>query len=429
MKKIIVLLLILVFVCVFAEEKFIKRSDGIYRIIINENGDTLSFERIDVYEDYKDKEDIADEQAEIEHIAAEPVADEYDPQWLKSIVPYRWQVGAYGTVRGIFYGFGLGTSYLPDSINGNEFTMKNNLTLFSAFAMPTIMFLAPPLLLNENISPISIPIIDMGYWLGPMDYAAIRLTTTQSPELSKYDFGNAVLCGITESWGGYFLLQHLGDFNRAAGHFYAAGAFLGYTWGSMLGMYTANKMYAANTDSITIEQSLRQMNVGAGIALAYSLGLRSLGFYMGNNETLKWRSFDAWIIAANTLPGMMIAYDIIELTDMDIEGFLLVSGLGMLSSAATGYLIRDTHFDDANALLMLLGGGLGAMLGTGVNILFEDDRPTINAAGMVAGELAVYFLRKNSIGKEMFAQIPENINLGFYPTEKNGFGAALGFNF
>lgn len=434
MKKLLTLLIVLSFMLINAEEKFIKLNDGIYKLVLDEKGDTLSMEKINVLDELEAPNLINEIETDTLIVDEEIAEYEYDPQWLKSIIPYRWQVGLYGLSRGPAYGAALSYSFIPDDLGGippdDSFAVmsstKEKIVVFSAMTMPLVMFLAPPLLLNDDISPISIPIIDMGYILGPMDYFAIRLLAAAGNDMKQYEPGLAAVMGYTEAWGGYFLLQHLGEFNRAAGHFYNAGAFLGYIWGGLQGMYIADKAFGSDLSTVTANKKIR---LGSSIALAYSIGLRSLGFYMGNNDNYRWRSFDAWVIAANTLPGMMMGMEIINQTNMDIEGTLLLSGMGMASSALTGYLIRNTHFDDANAILMLVGGGLGALVGNGVNVFLGDYYPSVQAMGMVAGELAVYYLRRHSIGDQLTSHIPQNMYLGFYPVENNGLGANLSINF
>ena len=431
MKKILIIIIIVFSILLTAEESFIKRGGDIFRLVIDENGDTLIFEKINVMDKIDDAGPLVEEPTINKTI---PV--EYDPQWLKSIIPYRWQVGLYGIYRGPFYGFCLAQGFLPDKLGGiapeDSFAtiseLKSRLVYFSAATMPLIMFLAPPLLLNDSISPISIPIIDMGYFLGPMDYVAIRLLAAGDSQMENYELGLAALSGYAESWGGYFLLQHLGDFNRAAGHFYNAGAFLGYLWGGLQGIYIADKIYPQENDSTYTNYS-NNMRIASGIALTYSLGFRALGFYMGNNDNYKWRSFDSWLMAVNTIPGMLLAGEILEQWDMDVESMLLISGMSMLTTGLTGYLLRDTHFDDANAILTIVGGGLGAAVGGGINIFFDKYHPALSAIGMITGELAVYYLRKNSIGDNLQVSIPSNINFGFYPTIHNGMGANLNIDF
>ncbi|MCK4524081.1 hypothetical protein KAU15_04060 [candidate division WOR-3 bacterium] len=411
MKKILIILFVLIFIIISAEDIFIKKDDGLYKITIDENGDTLSIEKISVIDDTKDEEKLDEE------IIIDKVFDD-DPQWLKAIVPYEWQVGVYSFSRGLFYGFTLAASFIPD------ISLKPELTIFSSMAMPLGMLLAPPLLLGDSVSPISIPIIDMGYYLGPLDYFAMRFFIAPSISTNQYDPGFSVLTGIAESWGGYFLLQNIGDFRRAAGHFYNAGAFTGYLWGGLQGLYIASKINSSDSNT--------SIRIGIGTALAYSLGLRSLGFWAGNNKDLNYRALDVWIPACNTFIGMLIMGDVIIQTEMDSEEILLLLSLGgMASTAATAYIMKDTHFDDFNAMLTILGGILGGSLGSGISALLypatNEVYLSLTAIGIVAGELAIYQLRKNTIGADI--KTPTNIGFNFFPTEHNGMGVNLSFNF
>ncbi len=407
MKNILIIFFILVFIFISAEDIFVKKDDGLYKIVIDENGDTLSIEKITIIDDTKDEgKEKADEKIITDKIF------EDDPQWLKTIVPYKWQIGLYGFSRGPLYGFTLAASFIPD------IDLKPELMVFSSMAMPLAMFLAPPLLLGDSISPISIPIIDMGYYLGPLDYFAMRFFIAPSISANQYEPGFSVLMGFAESWGGYFLLQSIGDFRRAAGHFYNAGAFTGYLWGGLQGAYFASKIDSSNQNTST--------RVGIGTALAYSLGLRALGFWVGNNKDLNYRAMDVWIPVFNTSIGMLFVGEMINSTS-GVEVLLYMSLGGMASTAATAYIMKDIHFDDFNAMLTMLGGILGGSVGIGVSALTGDMYPSLIALGIIAGELAVYQLRKNSVGSDI--KIPSNIGLGLYPTEHNGMGINLSFNF
>ncbi len=413
MKNVLIIIFILIFIIISAEDIFVKKNDGIYRITIDENGDTLSIEKISVIDDTKEEE----KEKSDEEIITDKVFDD-DPQWLKSIVPYKWQVGVYSFSRGPFYGFTLAASFIPD------ISLKPELIGFSSMAMPLGMLLAPPMLLGDSVSPIAIPIIDMGYYLGPLDYFAFRFFIAPSISTNQYDPGFSVLAGITESWGGYFLLENIGDFRRAAGHFYNAGAFTGYLWGGLQGLYIASKINSSDSNT--------SIRIGIGTALAYSLGLRSLGFWVGNNKDLGYRSLDVWIPACNTFIGMLIMGDVIIQSEIDSEEVLLLLSFGgMASTAATAYIMKDTHFDDFNAMLTILGGILGGSLGAGVSGLLlpstNEFYLSLPAIGIIAGEFAIYQLRKNTIGADI--KIPTNIGFNFFPTEHNGMGVNLSFNF
>lgn len=415
MKKYIAFIFILMFVLLSAEEIYINKEGNYYKVVLDdETGDTLSIQEIQIFSIpsmNKFGQKTEDETA-IEEIQG--YVD--DPQFLEKYIPYKWQIGTFGLLQGWMYGAAIAQGlYMPGPVIAG-----------SGFIMPIIMFLTPPLIMSDSIDPISIPIVDWGYRLGFADYFAARYAISDSNfMIEQAEWLAPVALGLMESWGGHYLLKGKG-FRRAAGHFYAAGSMLGYTWGGMLGAYAGLKIDDDNQEFVT------RTAVTSG--LLTSLALRTAGFMFGNNRDMGYRSFDAWIIAVNTIPGMLVGleYYVHKNTDPPYEMALTTALCGIASSAATGYLLRDTHFDDGNAVMLLVGGAMGAAFGAGLNIsmqnVIDDFYPTLVAAGMVAGEFAVYALRQNTIGFDM--NVPENIGMSIMPDfEKNGVNVGLNIRF
>ena len=428
MKKIISVILIITFVSLSAgelfnvehqgkipfsdeetREVFIRKDGTIYRVILNEMNDTLSVEELDII-DYEVK-------SPTKKLAPREIDD---PQWLRNVVPYKWQIGAYGLTQGTYYGLTLSTG-LTQWMNPSN-NWRQNIIGFSTLSMPFIMFITPPLLLDDDIKPIAIPVIDQGYRAGPADYLIARVALSPGINMTDTDLLFSALTGYAYSWGGYYLVNRFaGNMRRAAGHFYYAGAALGYAWGALMGAYIG----LLNQDQWT-EDKITQ--VSAGMGMAYSYPLRLLGGYIGSRKDLGWRSFDSWVMAFNTSPGMLIAAEIYQNYDNETTMPLALSLAGMSSTIASGYLLRNTHFDDANAVLMILGGILGGMVGSGINIFFENEfHPALTAVGMIGGEAAVYMLRKNTIGADV--KMPVNMGMNIYPTPDKGIGMNFNMSF
>lgn len=412
MKKYIAFTLILMFILLSAEEIYINKEGVFYKVVLDdETGDTLSVEEIQIINMTPEPEEKIEEEPVVmtgEHVYVD------DPQFLEKYIPYKWQIGTFGLLQGWAYGAAIAQGlYMPGPVIAG-----------SGFIMPIIMFLTPPLIMSDSIDPISIPIVDWGYRLGFADYFAARYAVSENNFMSEQaEWLAPVALGLIESWGGHYLLKGKG-YRRAAGHFYAAGSMLGYTWGGMLGAYAALKTNVSESTT---------MRTAVTSGFVTSLALRTAGFMFGNNKNMGYRSFDAWIIAVNTIPGMLVGMEYYIHKDAMIDEFALTTALcGIASSAATGYILRDTHFDDGNAVMLLVGGAMGAAFGIGLNIsmqnVINNFYPSLVAAGMVAGEFAVYALRKNTIGFDM--NVPENIGMSIMPDfEKNGVNVGLNIRF
>lgn len=411
MRKIIIIALFLgLFFMLSGSELYINKDGVFYKVQIDdETGDTLSMEKIEVKGIEPEKENII-------VAPGETAVFDDDPQFLRKYIPYKWQIGIFGLTQGSRYGVAIAQGlYMPGTVIAG-----------SGFIMPVIMFLAPPMFMPDTIVPIAIPIVDWGYRLGFADYFAARAMISKNNFLTvQAEWLAPVTLGLLESWGGYFLVKDKG-FRRAAGHFYAAGAVLGYAWGGLLGIYTGVKL----DNTVDQESAVR---IGLGTALFSSIALRAAGFMIGNNKDLSYRSYDSWIIAVNTIPGILIGLEYYVWTENMPEEVTLTTALcGIATSVGTGYLLRNTHFDDGNAVMLMIGGALGASFGAGVNIammnVINKFSPTIVAAGMIAGEFAVYALRRSTIGFDI--EIPENVGMSIMPDfEKNGINVGLNIGF
>lgn len=438
MKKIflILVLVLLFFLLIISQEnstveKFINIDGKLLKIVLSENGDTISKEEI-VIEQISEKEET-------------PSVREYNPQLLR-IVPFKWQAGWYGAWQGFTYGF-FNTEALGFS--------ASKIAPLIYLSTPSLMFFLPPLLIKDEVPIRSLAFIDWGYRLGPVDFTTLR-TAFGTSYLGNIKFGRfnldylgLSLTGYAESWLGYYLSRKNPTLKRAASDFYASGAVLGYVAGGFLGIYLAEKLVPDNPDQSTInwDDSLevsqyndtvfkldnRRELYGFSTAFIYSGLFRGLGFYLGNRDDLKYKSFDGYFYTFNMLPGILLTIDVYNYIDRKDEFSLVSSFAGLLSTGATAYFMRNIRLDDGNAILMMIGGIVGGALGQGVERTIASYskssyfHSSIGALSMVVGEYLVYLLRKEDIK----SGIDFGSNLGFYiyPTKNNGFEGNLTFTF
>lgn len=441
MKKIFFLLLILNFILLFIfpqenfqAEKYVNIEGKLYKIIISENGDTLSKTEIFIEEKDKGIEKPLNENKK-----------EYNPQLLR-IVPYKWQAGWYGAWQGFSYGFfntealGISTSRIAPLVY---------------LSTPSLMFFLPPLLIKDDVPIRSLAFIDWGYRLGPIDFIASRIAFGKS-EFGVIDFGpfnldylGLSLTGYAESWLGYYFSRKNINLNRAASDFYASGAVLGYTTGALIGIYLGEKMVPEDPvlDSIDWQDSLKvaqyedsvfKLNnkrelYGFTTAFLSSVILRSFGYYIGNREDLKFKSFDGYFYTFNMLPGILLTVEAYNYIDKKDE-FPLVAGIsGLVSTGVTSYFMRNIRLDDGNAILMLIGGIVGGALGQGIertiSAFTNDDNihSSIGAVSMLIGESLVYLLRKDAIKSGI--DFGTKLGIYFYPSINKGVSGNLTFNF
>ncbi|MEO0237744.1 MAG: hypothetical protein ABIN35_05875 [candidate division WOR-3 bacterium] len=415
-------------------EKYINIDGKLYKVVLSENGDTLSKIEIEVEQRIKEEEKPITE-----------IIREYNPQLLR-IVPYKWQAGWYGAWQGFSYGYfiteGLGLS-------------TSRIAPLVYLSTPSLMFFLPPLIIKDDVPIRSLAFIDWGYRLGPFDFIVTRLAFGKS-EFGVIDFGpfnldflGLSLTGYTESWLGYYLSRKNTNLRRAASDFYSSGAVLGYATGGLIGIYLAEKIVPQDpvldstdwADSLKVaqyEDSVFKLNnkrefFGFTTAFLSSAIFRSFGFYLGNREDLKFKSFDGYFYTFNMLPGILLTIEAYNYIDRKDE-FPLVAGIsGLVSSGVTAYFMRNIRLDDGNAILMMIGGIVGGALGQGIErtvAAYTDDdniHSSIGALSMILGEYLVYLLRKNAIQ----SGIDFGYNLGFYiyPSIKKGIGGNLTFNF
>ncbi|MEO0288919.1 MAG: hypothetical protein ABIN00_04720 [candidate division WOR-3 bacterium] len=441
MKKLFFIFLISFFCFIFltsqegsSYEKYINIDGKLYKVIISENGDTLSKTEIEVEKNVKDAENPKSE-----------TVKEYNPQLLR-IVPYKWQAGWYGAWQGFSYGFfiteGLGLS-------------TSRIAPLVYLSTPSLMFFLPPLLIKDDVPIRSLAFIDWGYRLGPFDFIVLRNSFGKSPfgnlEFGPFnlDFLGLSLTGYTQSWLGYYLSRKNENLRRAASDFYASGAVLGYVSGGLIGLYLAEKLVPENPDQSNIDWNdstqIAQYNdsifkldnkrelYGFTTAFLSSTLLRSLGFYLGNREDLKFKSFDGYFYTFNMLPGILLTIEVYNYIDRKDE-FPLVAGIsGLLSTVVTSYFMRNIRLDDGNAILMMIGGIVGGALGQGIErtiAAYTDDdniHSSIGAFSMILGEYLVYLLRRNAIQSGI--DFGSNIGFYIYPSTNKGIGGNLTFNF
>lgn len=465
MKKIFFIISIsLLFASLFAEEIFIQEQGRIFKVVISENGDTLSKEEISIVPmDTIAKETIAEPLKEIEQTEIAPQPELYNPQLLR-IVPFKWQAGWYGAWQGFPYGVEIAMGFG---------IMEKKYAPLIYLSTPTLMFFLPPILIKDDVPDYSLAFIDWGYRLGPLDYFVLKSGATKSEFGKTYSVGNldvmpdalaAMAFGYTESWGGYALSRKLGPFRRAASDMYAAGSYMGYIWGGLLGGYLTTKLvednpnepqytdtmnydtllfnqYLAEVDSVqNIIDSLNQKREAIGYppALFSSIGLRVAGFYFGNQEKYGLKSFDGYFYTFNSITGFLLANELDNYIDVEDEMLLIHTAMSMLTTGATAYLMKDIHLDDGNAILMMIGGIVGGSLGQGIQLVIESytnenfaSEPkfhtSIGAICMIAGEFGVYMLRKDAI--QNGSDFGSNLGFNLYPTKNNGLGVNLSYSF
>lgn len=415
-------------------EKYVNIDGKLYKIILSENGDTLSKTEIVV-----EQKTIEEEKIKSENIK------EYNPQLLR-IVPYKWQAGWYGAWQGFSYGFfiteglGLSTSRIAPLIY---------------LSTPSLMFFLPPLLIKDDVPIRSLAFIDWGYRLGPFDFIVLRNAFGRS-SFGNLDFGpfnldflGLSLTGYTQSWLGYYLSRKNENLRRAASDFYASGAVLGYATGGLVGIYLAQQLVPDNPDQSNIDWNdsaqIAQYNdsilkldnkrelYGFTTAFLSSALLRSFGFILGNREDLKFKSFDGYFYTFNMLPGILLTIEVYNYIDRKDE-FPLVAGIsGLVSTGVTAYFMRNMHLDDGNAILMMIGGIVGGALGQGIErtiAAYTDDdnlHSSIGAFSMILGEYLVYLLRKNAIHSG--TDFGSNMGFYIYPSINKGVCGRLTFNF
>lgn len=411
-------------------EKFTNIDGKLYKIVLSENGDTIS------------KEEIVVEQVKKEEA---PAVKEYNPQLLR-IVPFKWQAGWYGAWQGFTYGF-FNTEALGFS--------TSKIAPLIYLSTPSLMFFLPPLLIKDEVPIRSLAFIDWGYRLGPADFVVLR-TAFGSSNFGNIEFGRfnldflgISLTGYTESWLGYYLSRKNLNLKRAASDFYASGAVLGYATGGLLGIYLGEKLVPENPDQSNInwddslevaqyEDSVFKLDNkrelwGYTTAFIYSLAFRSFGYYLGNRDDLKYKSFDGYFYTFNMVPGILLTVDVYNYIDRKDEFPLAASFAGIISTGITAYFMRNIRLDDGNAILMMIGGIVGGALGQGIERTIasytnsSDFHSSIGALSMVIGEYLVYLLRKDAIK----SGVDFGSNLGFYlyPTKNNGFGGNLSLSF
>ncbi|MDD3803308.1 MAG: hypothetical protein PHW02_02845 [bacterium] len=476
MKKMVFLILSLcLFAAIAANEIFIQEGGRFYKVELSDNGDTLSKVEIqivpadtaldeyplhEIKNDVETKSEIQDEEKGFNQPVTSPEMKVlYNPQLLR-IVPFKWQAGWYGAWQGFSYGMmitqGLGISekrYAP----------------LVYLSTPTLMFFLPPILIKDDVPDYALAFTDWGYRLGPIDYLALRTSISPDGLMEEDSFGiggtyhkynadalAATVMGYAETWGGYTLARKLGPFRRAASDIYAAGSYMGYIWGGLTGLYLAEKIVTEEypvydtlwymdptkwtEDSIAEAAYLdeiealdkKRFRYTASTAFLASVGLRAAGFYFGNQEKYNLKSFDGYFYTFNSIPGFLLAFEIENFTDLEEENLLVYTGLSILTTGATAYLMRDIHLDDGNAILMMIGGIVGGALGQGVERVIagptsEKLHSSVGALCMVAGELGVYYLRKDAI--ESGSDFGTNIGFNVYPTVNNGLGANLSYRF
>jgi len=446
-KSFFIIIYFSLFIVLFANEIFIQEEGRIYKVTLSENGDTLSKEEIqiiplDTIAMPKPVEEVQEETKEVE---VETKSELYNPQLLR-IVPFKWQAGWYGAWQGFPYGLGI--------VYGFGIVDKRYAPLIY-LSVPSLMFFLPPMLIKDDVPDYSLAFIDWGYRLGPMDYTVLRaafskgdifLEDTIYLNINK-DALLSIATGYSQSWGGYTLARKLGPFRRATSDMYAAGAYMGYIWGGLTGYYISLKVvadnpeYAWNADNAdSIENEIRLLDQERELyifstAFLFSLGFRATGFYFGNQEKYNLKSFDGYFYTFNSIPGFLLTNEIDNYIDIENEIYLVYTGLSMLTTGVTAYIMKDIHLDDGNAILMFIGGIVGGSLGQGIERviagygLYEEGKmhTSIGALCMIAGEVGVYYLRKDAI--KSGSDFGSNLGFNLYPTNNNGMGVNLSYSF
>ncbi|MGE3062807.1 MAG: hypothetical protein AB7T10_04155 [bacterium] len=478
MKKIFFILISLViFTALCSNEIFVQEGGKFYKVELSENGDTLSKEEINIvpldtqkaeeqiYQlkdvPIEDNSKILDEPVESVKPLKTAEQNLYNPQLLR-IVPFKWQAGWYGAWQGFFYGteFALGLGI-----------MEKKYSPLVVLSTPALMFFLPPILIKDDVPDYSLAFIDWGYRIGPFDYLSIRSAASKSEFGKTYSVGSldvmpdaltAMAFGYAESWGGYTLARKLGPFRRAASDMYAAGAYMGYVWGGLTGLYLSEKIVTDeypeydntwytdsakwvedSTEMAAYNSEISRINqekelYGFSTALLFSLGFRSAGFYFGNKEEHKLKSFDGYFYTFNSITGFLLANEIDNYTNFEDEMLLMHTAMSMITTGATAYLMKDIHLDDGNAILMMIGGVVGGTLGQGIELVIESYtnenfvsapkfHTSVGAICMVAGEFGVYMLRKDAI--QSGSDFGNNLGFNIYPTKNNGLGANLSYSF
>lgn len=443
MKKVFfILLLSLISIMAFAEEKYVQEDGKLFKVVLSDTGDTLSKEEI-IVENAPDVKPI-----EIEPMTpAETAApSEYDEQLFKRFIPYKWQIGWYGAWQGIYYGMAIST--------GLE--LEGGSAILTMFSVPSIMFFAPPLIIREDIvNPRSVTFVDWGYRLGPVDYFTGWYLKQAMTNDSIFEGGRpmlySALWGYLEAWGGYVVSQKYLDSPRASGDFYATGAVLGYVWGGLLGTYLTSfvspeydtLMYPAFDtlgnilpdsffiDSMDSDNYAREKTkIVAATALSSSIVMRLAGYMYGANSSMEMKSGDAYVHAFNTLPGLLMTFELDNyITNKDYVPLIAFGG-GIASTALSMYLFKDVRFDDGNAILMQVAGMVGGLLFQGIEraIFFDNEEmhSSFSAIGIIGTEALFYYLRKDEIGKNT---ISANVGMNVFPTENNGLGVGINYRF
>ena len=413
------------FVSLFSNDIFIIEGGKIYKVELNENGDTLSKEEIEIIPLDSTKQKFPLQQLK-EDIKEEPTKIDtplYNLQILR-IIPLKWQIGWTGACQGLGYGLAI-TSGL--GIAGEKYSPIIN------SSVPILMFFLPPILIKDEIPEAAYPIVDWGYRIGPVDYFVLRhIISLDLGNYSERNFLYAALAGYTESWGGYILVRKTGTYRRAASDFYGAGSFLGYLWGGLIGSYIVWEFFdTTGTNNDRIDKA------ALGTTFAFSAGMRSLGFYLGNREDLKMKSFDSYIYAFNTIPGLLLATDVyfnyLNVAKYEKIYPLSAAILSMGTTALSAFVLKNIHLDDENAVLMMIGGLVVGALGQSIERVIasytgdENIHPSIAAFCMIAGELGVYYLRKDAIKNNL--HLGSNLRFNIYPTNNNGLGTMFSYSF
>ncbi len=390
MKKVLIFLIfIILFNIIIAQNDsvytIIKENNNYYKLFFSDSGEFLLKEKIDIINK--------------------------DEQLFKNIIPYNWQLGLFGLWQGIYYGISIANAF-----NISDTRYKSLITA----SVPIGLFFIPPILIKDNIRPITIPVVDWGYRLGVGDYFLLR-TIYSEKQFNNNDSLFSVICGLSEAWGGYYIVKNK-DIPRRAGHFYATGALLGGAWGLGTGFVLNNLFFSG--DSVNSK-------IIASSTLLSSQLIRFGAFKYFSNKSMYWKSFDSYIIGINSIILPAIMTDIYIYTNMDST---LSIGLITLSSMANTYLNYyimnryDIHFNDGNALLLFAGGILGYGLGYASVIITESDNFIFSqfTLGMLAGEAIVYYLKKDEI---IYNGITKNMSFNIFPDMNKGVKASLKIDF
>ncbi len=428
--KTIIIILLLFSIFIFSEETYIQKDNAIYKIELNDNGDTLKIEKVKVLKQniiFKKKNinDSKNNKEDKKILLKEEIKNESiilnDKPLYSKYIKVNWETALLTFPIGFMYGNMIAIS-LADHTD-----IAKTAAFFNA-TMPILMFYLPVKIINENEVYSVTPFIKDGYYRGVYDYFMIASIVDNMNGDKIFTNNNimvSVISGFFEAWGGYYIAKK-NQLKRRTGLFYSRGGLLGDAWGLGLGAYL-NSIYDFET--------YNKEWAFPAIVLSSSFLVRGISSFYANSDKYHWYSKDADIILLNTVIATSIPLEIILRTETDNKHaiFYSLEGTSILSTIAIATLMEkyDIHFNDGNSLLMITGAILGTFLGSSVYLFFDSNTVLPLSLGALAGEMGVFYMLKDKVHT---TKISQNMNFNIYPdynsdSKKLGIKCNFSYNF